>query len=244
MKLNRRSMVRLENLHRRLEAWLPPPHELPLLPKKLLLIRPTVRRDTFSRLSYRWAENVKTRALAEGWQVEDLGGERATRGNIEEALSLSRPVIQRPRLVMHYDHGSEFTLYGHAPRRGREAIDDFVAVIDEMNVEMTAGKFVSAAACLSAAGLGPLAIRAHANGYIGYSTRLAGSLTRPEDFGEAVNAPNYALLAGRSPAEAFRLGWQAWDELASRLGAEDTFSGWFDRALAEWNRDGFTLLPP
>jgi hypothetical protein len=238
MRLNAKAQVRLENLHRRLEAWLPEPLQPLPLPKKLLLIRPTVRRDPFARQSHRWASQVKDRALALGWDVEDLEGANATRANVE--ASLGSVVVHRPGLVMHYDHGSEYTLYGHAAARPRLVIDAFVPAIDERNVEMTAGMFVSAAACLSAAGLGPLAVRSRARGYLGYSDLLVSSLWIPERFGDAVNAPNYALLEGKSPAEAFDQGWQAWDRLASQLRAEG--AAW-DAACAEWNRDVLTLLP-
>lgn len=248
MKLNRQGVVRLENLHRRIEAWLPPPEQLPLLPKRLLLIRPTVRGDAPAARAYRWAEDVKTRALAEGWQVDDLGGERATRASVEEALS--RVAVQRPRLVIHYDHGSELTLYGHAPRRGRQVIDAYEPAIDEANVEMAAGMFVTAAACLSAAQLGPLAIRAGASGYIGYSNWVITGWGSPEEFGEAINAPNYALLEGRSPQEAFALGLRTWDHLEdlmvqrARQAGASRIDARMAGHLARWNRDALTLLLP
>jgi len=249
MKLNRQGTVRLENLHRRIEAWLPPPEQLPPLPKKLLLIRPTVRGDAFTAFAWRWAEDVKTRALAEGWEVEDLGGAHATRARVEEALS--RVAVQRPRLVMHYDHGSELTLYGHSPRRGRQSIEDLVPVIDETNIELTAGMFVSAVACYSAAQLGPLAMRSRASGYLGYSDALVTGWWRPtEQYGAAINAPNYALLEGRSPQEAFAAGLRAWERLEAQLFqvARERGANRPDARMAglwaRWNRDALTLLVP
>jgi hypothetical protein len=213
---------------------------LPLV-KRLLLVRPNIRSDRFTRLSHGWAELVKTKAIDEGWHVEDLSGARATRRNVETALS--RTTLQRPSLIIHYDHGTEFTLYGNRASRPPHSFEDLVPVIDESNISMTAGMFVSAMACLSASGLGPLAIYERASGYLGYTNFLCASLDREVQnrFGEAVNAPNFALLEGRSPSDAFEIGYRAWDQLCSELLEENRF---FDWAFATINRDYFSLLVP
>jgi hypothetical protein len=244
MKLKRPTVGRLERILGRLE-------ELPPLAKRLLLIRPRYRRDRFTTSrSYEWAERVKAKAIAEGWEVEDLGGQRASRANTEQALS--RIAVERPRLVMHYDHGSEYTLYGH-PRSGRpDAIERWVPVIDETNIALCAGTLVSAVACSSAAGLGPLAVAEGATGYLGYSEPLVGAWldSNIERFGEAANAANYALLEGKSPLEAFVIGRRAWDALRSQLiAAAGPSTGpfdieWWDIGVATWNRDCLTLLQP
>ena len=245
MKLNSPAVGRLERIRRRLE-------ELPPLPKRLLLIRPRYRRDRFTTSgSYEWAERVKAKAIAEGWEVEDLSSQRANRALTEQALS--RIAVERPRLVMHYDHGSEYTLYGHPRSRRPDAIEQgWVPVIDETNIALCAGTFVSAVACSSAAGLGPLAVADGATGYLGYSEPLVcGWLdSNVERFGEAANAANYALLEGKSPIEALVIGKRAWNELHSRLiGGAGPSTGpfdieWWDIAVTLWNRDCLTLLQP
>lgn len=236
MTINSRIVERSNNISRRLEHL----EDLPPLAKRLLLIRPTLSDDYFTRMSHRWSELVKAKAIAEGWEVEDLSGESATRGNIETALS--RIAIERPTLVIHYDHGTEFTLYGHTAMRHGLSLADFVPVIDESNVAMTAGTFVSAMACFSAAGLGQLAIYERASGYLGYSSALWAGIgdTISDRFGEAVNAPNYALLEGRSPSETYDIGYQAWDRLCSELWEESGAS--LIWSMAKLNKDYFTLL--
>lgn len=214
-------------------------------------MRPSSRRDGYSRVAYAWAEQTKAKAVAEGWLVEDLRGSAANRANIERALS--RVVAERPRLVIHYDHGSEFTLYGCPRRRGTYTIDDRVPILDERNVALAAGTFVSAMACLSASGLGPLAVYEGATGYLGYTGALWGSLTQPVRFGEALNAPNYALLEGRSAAEAYEVGRQAWETLHAELLEEYEAPSsslnpldpdLWDISCSSLNRDSLALLQP
>ena len=246
MTLDKRIEDRLERIR--------DPHDFPSLRKLLLLIRPEY--DHFTRLSYGWSEDVKQKAIDEGWEVEDLSGVSATRENIESALS--RITYERPIMVMHYDHGSEFSLYGQTPGP-EELVDAYTApsVIDDRNIHMTAGMYVSAAACSSAAGLGPLAVSNRAGAYLGYSNLLWGSLGFSDLFGEAVNAPNYALLEGKSPEEAFEIGYNAWHQVyfsiyrqarqTNVLTAEAPLRRFmldFEAAGARHNRDCFTLLMP
>jgi hypothetical protein len=246
MTFDRDIAERLEDIRQRYRRQLP-------LRQKLLLIRPTVSGDYFTNMSHEWAERVNEKAIAEGWDVVDLSGMAATRSNIENALSTI--ALERPNLVIHYDHGSEFTLYGHTPERsGMETIDDITPAIDERNIELTAGMFVSAMACFSASGLGPLAIFERTSGYLGYTSALIGSFRIPDRFGEAVNAPNFAILEGKSPEEAFEIGYQAWDRLyeeeADAAAARSGNGGglldleFWDAGAALCNRDCFTLLRP
>ena len=133
-------------------------------------------------------------------------------------------------------------------RPRRPSVAALVPVIDESNVAGLAGTFVSAMACSSAAGLGPLAIYERASGYLGYASLLGSSIHRSDRFGEAVNAPNFALLEGKSPAEAYEIGWQAWDRLCMELwlalGRRADFHTCWDWSVAQLNRDYFTLLQP
>jgi len=239
MTIDRRLIERLEGIRER-------PLDLPPLRKKMLLIRPTVTGDRFTEDSYVWAELVREKAVTEGWEVEDLSGRDATRNNIEDALSVI--AIERPVLVFHYDHGSEFTLHGHSIDRRDLDIDDFAPALDDHNIDVAAGTFVSAMACLSASGLGPLAIYERVSGYLGYAEALWGSISHPDRFGEAVNAPNYALLEGKTPEEAYEIGYQAWErvrqEELEEARTRDGLFAYASMAAAQINRDGLTLLLP
>ena len=55
--------------------------------KKLLIIRPNVLGDNYTYFfSYQAAEQVKSKAIAEGWTVTDLQANNANRANVEQTL--------------------------------------------------------------------------------------------------------------------------------------------------------------
>lgn len=196
--------------------------------KKLLLIRPRIPGDGYTELgSYAWAADVKQKALDEGWQVRDLGVNEATRERIEQEMADFNQT-----LLMHYDHGSSFTLWGQE-NNGSEA------GVDELNVGQASGSLISTVSCQSASGLGPAAIGEGVKSYIGYTENHVFVTNRIAEFGVASNAANFALLEGKTSQEAFDLGWLAYDNLVTQmLGIGDDFSaGW-----AMHDRDCLALL--
>ncbi len=196
--------------------------------KKLLLIRPILPGDTYTTMgSNVWAGDVKTKAIAEGWDVRDLNGDDATRANIEDALN-----TYKPGLVMHYDHGSNFTMYG----QNSGALE---AGLDESNIALVSGRILSTVSCLSASGLGPDAITEGVTSYLGYTDLHTFWTDFPAEFGAAANAANFALLECKTLQEAFDRGWTAYDDLYA-----DLHAGGFDMeaAAALHDRDCFALL--
>lgn len=174
--------------------------------KKLLLIRPKVPGDKYTELgSYNWAGAIKQKAVDEGWRVKDLGINKATCECIEKELNKFNP-----SLVIHYDHGLPFTLFG-------QKNDEFEPVINEANVGQAAGMLISTVSCLSASGLGPAAIRKGVKSYIGYTDYFMFDTNRVAEFGAAANAANFALLEGKTSQEAFHIGWQSFDNLITRM---------------------------
>ena len=110
--------------------------------KKLLIIRPNVPGDNYTvAFSNLAAEQVKSKAIAEGWTVTDLQGTNANRTNIEQTIN-----DVKPDFIIHYDHGSSFTLYG---QNG----NSIVPALDAANVNLLTGKAVSTVSCESAIGL-------------------------------------------------------------------------------------------
>jgi hypothetical protein len=73
--------------------------------KKLVIIRPNVPGDNYTAMfSFNAAEQVKTKAIAEGWTVTDLGGNNANRANNrinhkQRKTRLHNPL--RPRKLIH-----------------------------------------------------------------------------------------------------------------------------------------------
>lgn len=196
--------------------------------KKLLLIRPRVPGDGYTELgSYDWAGLVKQKALDLGWEVTDLAINDATRENVESKINEIKP-----NLVIHYDHGGSFTLWGQEANALEPALDS-------TNVGLLANRITSTVSCLSAGGLGPLAITNGATSYLGYDD-LHGFVIGYQDlFGEASNAANYALLECKSVEEAYQAGIDAYNDLFNDLIATG------DIFAANWvlhDRDCFVLL--
>ena len=138
-------------------------------------------------------------------------------------------------LVIHYDHGSAFTLWGQE----NNALE---AGLDEQNIDTISGRILSTVSCLSASGLGPAAIGEGATSYLGY-TDLHSFWTGYEDeFGEAANAANFALLECKTLQQAFDIGWAAYDDLYNDLLAQGGFAANFVAPTALHDRDCFALL--
>ncbi|MFX0173461.1 MAG: hypothetical protein ACFE9L_16335 [Candidatus Hodarchaeota archaeon] len=199
-----------------------------LMKKKLLLIRPRVQGDAYTELgSYDWAGLVKQKALDLGWEVTDLAINNATRENVEKKINEIKP-----NLIIHYDHGSFFTLWG-------QEAGALEAAIDNLNVELIANRITSTVSCDSAAGLGPMAITNGAISYLGYDQPHAFVIGYQDLFGEASNAANYALLECKTIEEAYQIGIDAYNDLYDNLMAQgDVFA-------ANWalhDRDCFVLL--
>jgi len=195
--------------------------------KKLLIIRPNCPGDTYTtQFSFPSAELVKTKAVAEGWTVTDLQGNNTNRANVESNIN-----TVKPDFVIHYDHGSNFTIYG-------QNANAITPAIDNANVNLLAGRAVSTVSCESATGLGPLAIASAAKAYLGYDDLHWVHLWYLDEFKEASNAANNALLEGKTYQEAYDIAFakytQKWAEI---VGADPGAA-----ALLLHDRDHLTLL--
>ena len=196
--------------------------------KKLLLIRPRIPGDDYTELgSYDWAGLVKQKALDLGWVVTDLGGNDATRENVESKIN-----EVKPNLIIHYDHGSTFTLWG-------QEADSLEPAIDSANVGRLANRITSTVSCSSAGGLGPLAITNGATSYLGYDEHHVFVSGYQDKFGEASNAANYALLECKTVEEAYQAGIAAYNDLYNDLMSTGDFfaAGWVLH-----DRDCFVML--
>jgi hypothetical protein len=178
--------------------------------KKLLIIRPNVPGDNYtSMFSYQAAEQVKTKAIAEGWTVTDLQANNTNRANVEQTIN-----SVNPDFIIHYDHGSSYALYG-------QNNNTITAVLDAANVSLFDGKAASTVSCESALGLGPLAIDSNAKAYLGYDELHWVHLWYVNKFIEASNAANYALLEGKTYQQAYDLAIQKYNEKYNELAPVD-----------------------
>jgi hypothetical protein len=163
--------------------------------KKLLLIRPLKKGDDFTvQFSFPASEKVRVKAAALGWDVKELTGNDTGRYGVEAALKNFKP-----DLVIHYDHGSVFTLFG--------VYNDWhESSIDPNNVSILSGMAVSTVSCDSVKGLGPMAIASSVRAYLGYDATMTVEAHHLDIFMEAANAANFALLEGKTFQEAYDAG--------------------------------------
>jgi len=195
--------------------------------KKLVIIRPKVPNDNYTWMfSHQAAEQVKNKANAEGWTVTDLQGNDTNRTNIEQTIN-----SVNPDFIIHYDHGSEYTLYG----QNNNAI---IPIIDAQNVSLFDGKAASTVSCESALGLGPLAVGANARAYLGYDELHWVHLWYLNQFTEAANAANFALLEGKTYQQAYDIAIQKYNEKYTELLSADSQAA----ALMLHNRNHLQII--
>ncbi len=195
--------------------------------KKLLIVRPNVPGDAYtSQFSFPSAGLVKTKAVAEGWTVTDLQGNDTNRANVESKINTIKPDF-----IIHYDHGSNFTLYG-------QNSNTIVPAIDDANVGLLAARAISTVSCESAVGLGPLAIAESAKAYLGYDELHWVNLWHLDKFMEASNAANNALLEGKTYQEAYDAAYAKYTEKWEEIVDSDPGAA----ALLLHDRDHLTLL--
>ena len=196
--------------------------------KKLLIIRPNVPGDNYTAMfSYNAAEQVKTKAVAEGWTVTDLAGNNANPTNVEQKINSIKPDF-----IVHYDHGSSYTLYG-------QNNNSITPAISSGNVDLLSKRAVSTVSCESASGLGPLAISSvDTKAYLGYDELHWVHLWYLDKFTEAANAANYALLEGKTYQQAYDLAIQKYTEKYNELAVVDASAA----GLMLHDRDHLQLL--
>jgi hypothetical protein len=196
--------------------------------KKLLIIRPNVPGDNYTAaFSYNAAELVKNKAISEGWTVTDLQANNTNRTNVEQTINNIKPDF-----IIHYDHGSSYTLYG-------QNSNSITPAIDSANVDLLSNRAVSTVSCESAIGLGPLAISAaETKAYLGYDDLHWVHLWYLDKFTEAANAANYALLEGKTYQQAYDISIQKYTEKYNELAPVDTTAA----GLMLHDRDHLQLL--
>lgn len=178
--------------------------------KKLLLIRPVIFNDEFTvNFSYPASKSIGTKALADGWQLTELGGDAANRNFVEDSIRNGAP-----DLIIHYDHGGTYTLFGQMNNLRDNG------VIDANNVNLLTSAVISTVSCCSATGLGPLAVAANGRenkAYLGYRVPMGCEYKFMDYFERAANAANYALLEGKTFQEAKDIGYKKYTEEIENL---------------------------
>jgi hypothetical protein len=169
--------------------------------KNALIIRPKIPNDDMTNLClFPAADLVKNKAINENWSVTDLQANDTNRAKVTQTLNKT-PVD----FMIHYDHGSDYTMWG-------QHNNQLEAAIDNNNVTLLKGKAVTTVSCDTGIGLGPLAISAGARAYLGYDDLWWVFWAWTNEFIEAANAANYALLEGKTFQEAYNIGYATYTQ--------------------------------
>ena len=193
----------------------------------LLIIRSQLPNDGFTGYSFVAAETVKSAAIAAGWTVTDLQKNNANRTNVNNTINNGAF-----DLILHYDHGSDYAMYG-------QDNNQIEAIIDNNDVSLLNGKAASTVSCDTAVGLGPLAITTGARAYLGYSDLNWVYYAWTSQFAAAANAANLALLQGQTFQQAYNAALPVFNQNYQYILAQgDTVAA----AALLHNRNCFTLL--
>ncbi len=132
--------------------------------------------------------------------VKFLKDAQATRANVETEIKNFNP-----RLVVHYDHGSQYAVYGET------AANAIQAVLDTANVTKLRARVMSTVSCLSASGLGPTAISNGCSAYVGYNDLHWIVTTTHMAFWACASMVHKKLVLGHSVLEGFNAAITAYN---------------------------------
>jgi hypothetical protein len=164
--------------------------------KNILIIRPKFPNDNYTSLfSFSAAEQIKTKAGTEGWNITDLAINDANRTKVTSTIN-----SKLFDFIVHYDHGGDFVMCG-------QNNNQFENAIDNLNVDLLKGKAASTVSCDTAIGLGPLAVTSGARAYLGYNDLHWVYFAWTSQFTQAANAGNIALLEGKTYQEAYNIAY-------------------------------------
>ncbi len=196
--------------------------------KNLLIIRPKFPNDYYTGwFSFQAAELVKNKAVAEGWNITDLQMNDANRSKVTQTIN-----VGSYDFILHYDHGGDFVMCG-------QNNNQFENAIDNLNVDLLVGKAASTVSCDTATGLGPLAVANGTRAYLGYHEPHWVFFAWTNQFTEAANAANYALLEGKTFQEAYNIAIAKHTEMYNQILAGNDVPA---AAAMMGNRDCLTLL--
>jgi hypothetical protein len=196
--------------------------------KNLLIIRDKFPNDGYTgSFSFQACELVKNKAIAEGWTVTDLQMNDTNRAKVTQTINSNRFDF-----IIHYDHGGDYVMYGQNNNAMEHAIDD-------ANVNLLKSKAVSTVSCDTAIGLGPLSITSGTRAYLGYHDLHWVYFAWTNQFTQAANAANFALLEGKTFQEAFDIAYNVYTQMYNQiLAGNDTVAA----AAMLHNRNCLTLL--
>ena len=182
------------------------------------------RFDEATEYTYAWSQRLKELLFSTGWRIEEVGGGRASRREVEQLLERS------PGLpFLFYDHGSEDALWG----------SEGEAVVDLKNAGLLANRVIYAVACLSAKKLGAVAHSVYGAVYIGYAREFAFNPREEVLFCEAANSGFTAYAKGERDWKKIKeLMIESFNKAIEKAGDPWT------KLLLAWDRDALRVYAP
>jgi hypothetical protein len=175
-------------------------NKYPIVTRRLLLIRPLRPGHDEEVAINKVADALVVKAKEADWEVKDLKGNSATPNNIVNTIN-----NWKPDFLVYYGHSLGSNIPGQENNQLKIAIS-------ANNVSLLSNKTASISACHTMNTVGTPAVKAGVIGYLGYKVSFTG-VWGPllyNDFEEATNAANIALLNGEKYTEAKDKGYKRW----------------------------------
>jgi hypothetical protein len=191
----------------------------PIVTRKLLIIYQDLPNDSVTAVTSKAAKNIISPAQSEGWTIEELGGNNATKQNVTNKIN-----TYNPDFILHYGHSCN-----HDNWCGQNNNTSEITIgLDANNLNLLSGRTTCTVSCFTAQNMGPDAIQAGTIAYLGYSNYFTVCVAKNpnnvpayvknyidnvnDDIIIAANEPMINLLRGETYATAFQKGIDMWDQ--------------------------------
>lgn len=202
---------------------------------KLLLIRPKIDTDDFTKNFSYPASDLGTKAVNLGWDVTILELNDTNRANVENTIRNGNFDF-----IIQYGHGESDKLFGQ-----RDNVQE--SIIDTANADMLSWALVSTVSCSSAIGLGPKAVEKNTarnkSAYLGHNLPYGCEYPHWEFFQKAANEANIALLEGKTFMQAKARGYAEYtNQINNLLNSPPSLTKYIAAALLWIDRESLTVV--
>lgn len=202
---------------------------------KLLLIRPKIDTDDFTKNFSYPASELGIIAGNLGWDVTEMKMNATNRTDVENTIRNGNFDF-----VIQYGHGESDKLFGQ-----RNNVQE--SIIDNANVDMLSWALVSTVSCSSAQELGPLAVDANTarnkSAFLGHNLPYGCEYPHMQFFQNAANEANIALLEGKTFMQAKARGYTEYtNQINNLLNSPPSLTKYIAAALLWIDRESLTVV--
>ncbi len=191
----------------------------PFVTRRLLLVYQNLPNDSVTTVTSKAANEIKSVAMSEGWTIDELGGNNATKQNVEASINQNNPDF-----ILHFGHSCN-----HDNWCGQNNnISQITIGLDANNLNLLTSRTTCTVSCYTAQNMGPAAILGGTIAYLGYSQYFTVCAPKNpnnvpayvknfidgvnDDIIMAANEPIINLLRGETYAVAYQKGVDMWDQ--------------------------------